>query len=205
MSTETIERRLREFVAVHEEPDWEDVRRRSGVPRTRRMGRRGAVLVLAVCLAATAAGLAVLLTSSHSRPFPSSWPGPDVFDMTFNRGPGGLKSVHVTVRATTLGGTAELEVVRGRVNAQDVTPDEVVFKERVPMTNISSTRLGPPGTQILSTWSGTLSPSDWRGGCRRGPFEIVVQVVPAVNPTNPHGKYPNGEQIVSGDITCGPG
>ena len=36
------------------------------------------------------------------------------------------------------------------------------------MTDLASPVSGPPGLELLSTWSGTLSPSDSTGGCGAG-------------------------------------
>jgi hypothetical protein len=157
--------------------------------------------VAAICAAVAAAAV---LTGRPGAEQPGGLrPGPlggPPLDMSFVRDAGGaLTSLGVTVRAATLGGTAHLQVVRGEVDSSvAVPPDDVVFEQQVPMTNIASPLSGPPGTVMLSIWSGTLSPRDWRGGCQRGPYEIAVNVSPASNPTG----APGGESILSGEFSC---
>jgi len=52
---------------------------------------------------------------------------------------------------------------------------QIVFEERVPMMNTGST---DPDTPV-SVWSGTLSPSDWTGGCQDAEYMINAAVYPA--------------------------
>jgi hypothetical protein len=49
---------------------------------------------------------------------------------------------------------------------------QIVFEERVPMTNTGST---VPNTPV-ATWSGTLSPTDWTGGCQDAQYMINTAV-----------------------------
>ncbi|HJU35865.1 MAG TPA: hypothetical protein VJ716_00410 [Gaiellaceae bacterium] len=121
-------------------------------------------------------------------------------DLSFTRGDQGITSIGVTINASTLGGTALVRVVR--VVGADITETslaggKVVFQEHVPMTNLASPKSGPPGTQPLSTWSGTLSPSDWDGGCQSAKYVITVKVSPG-NPT-PEAR---GEWVESGMFIC---
>jgi hypothetical protein len=118
--------------------------------------------------------------------------------LSFTRGGQGLTAIDVTVNAATLGGTAQLEVVRGVIEGRpEASPSQVVYQEQVPMTNLSSPSSGPPGTVVLSTWSGTLSPRDWAGGCQKGPYEITVKVSPAHPTTGARGEYAE-----SGSFSC---
>jgi hypothetical protein len=122
-------------------------------------------------------------------------------DLNFTRGDQGITSIGVTINASTLGGTALLQVVRGAnadISQDNLAGGQVVFKEQVPMTDLASPKSGPPGTQALSTWSGTLSPSDWDGGCQKAKYVITVKVSPA-NPT-PEAR---GEWVESGWFVCG--
>jgi hypothetical protein len=93
-----------------------------------------------------------------------------------------------------------VQVVHGVID--ETHTGQVVFQENVPMTDITSPISGPPGLELLSTWSGTLSPSDWTGGCGRGPYEITVQVTPKLNPIEPNRSPPGGESIESGSFSC---
>lgn len=201
MSTETMERRLHEFVAETDEPDWDDVLSRAGKPRVRPTRLR-IVLALAVCVAvaATAAFLSGAFTSTHDG---TGGLGPIPFDpleLHFTHDGSRLTSIDVTVNAATLGGTVLVQVVHGVID--ETHTGQVVFQETVPMTDLASPVSGPLGLEVLSTWSGTLSPSDWTGGCGRGPYEITVQVNPTLNPTEPNRWPPGGESIESGSFSC---
>jgi hypothetical protein len=56
---------------------------------------------------------------------------------------------------------------------------QVVYQEQVPMTNIASPANGPAGVVALSTWSGTLSPSDWDGGCQNDFYTVAFKSAPS--------------------------
>ena len=121
-------------------------------------------------------------------------------NLDLTHGAQGITSIGVTINASTLGGTARLQVVR--VKRVDITETSlaggnVVFQQQVPMTNLATPGSGPVGTQPLSTWSGTLSPSDWDGGCQSAKYVITVKVSPA-NPT-PEAR---GEWLESGMFVC---
>lgn len=212
--TQMLEERLRRFAAGADDADWRDVLARAGETRkrgSRRLRRRSLTLALAGCaVAAAAAGVITsgVLSSSHS-------PGPQgrghatanplqwsPVELSFARDAnGGLKSIDVTVNAATLGGTAEIQVVQGQLikSRPDFSSGQVVFQEQVPMSNVSSPPSGTPGTVILSTWSGTLSPSNWNDGCQNAPYAVTVQVSPASNPTT--GGV-GGEGAQSGSFVC---
>jgi hypothetical protein len=202
MSTETIEQRLHECAAETDEPDWDDVLARTGKRRARPT-RRGLVLALAACIAAAAlaAFLSGAFSSTHGGPARLG-PGPYFIplELHFNHDGGHLNSIDVTVNAATLGGTVRVRVVQGVID--EAHTGQVVYEETVPMTDIASPVNGPPGLELLSSWSGTLSPSDWTGGCGEGPYEITVQVDPKVNPTDPDGPPHNGESVESGSFSC---
>jgi hypothetical protein len=122
-------------------------------------------------------------------------------NLNFARAAETTTSIDVTINAPTLGGTALLQVVRdprADISYGNLAGGRVVFEEQVPMTDIASPDSGPPGTQALSTWSGTLSTSAWDGGCERGKYVITVKVSPA-NPT-PEAR---GEWVESGWFACG--
>ena len=65
--------------------------------------------------------------------------------------------------------TLNLRVVRSdasQVPEADTAPNEVVFDEQVSMTDGSN----PEDT--FTTWSGTLKPSEWTGGCQQALYRI---------------------------------
>lgn len=121
-------------------------------------------------------------------------------NLNFNRAGQGITSIDVTVNAATVGGTALVQVVRGAaadISQTSLAGGKVVFRQQVAMSTIASPRSGPPGTEALSTWSGTLSSSDWGGGCQNDRYVITVEVSPA-HPT----REAQGEWVESGWFTC---
>ncbi len=163
---------------------------------------RYALPALAVAGAAAASGLIFTGALSGAKPVASGHPPAyEPLKLAFTRdGSGAVTSIAVTAEAATLGGTANVYVVQGQdYSTNDVPVNQVVFQEEVPMTDIASPASGPPGTVALSTWSGVIPTSEWKGGCQSGPYEIALQVSPA-NPTPPT----NGEAALSGSFTCTP-
>jgi len=55
------------------------------------------------------------------------------------------------------------------------------------MENIAAPDEGPPGPVALSTWSGTLIPSDWDGGCEKALYTIHAVMRPVVLPPHAAG------------------
>ena len=205
--TQVLEERLRGFATGADDADWDDVLRRASEAPTRSSTpvlRRRLALALSGCAVAAAvvavASSGVLSTHRPGR----TTAGPLQFspiDFALTRDANGqLTSIDVTVRAATLGGTAQVQVVRGPIEGQETaSPSQVVFQEQVPMTDISSPPNASPGAVPLSSWSGTLSPTTWNGGCQGGPYELTVTVSPAVNPTT---GGTSGEYAESGSFTC---
>lgn len=160
--------------------------------------RRARLLLAAAAVAALATVCAVVLpgvfggTGTH----PGGQPPPDLLDYTVNRASDGtISTVAVTARAATLGGSAHIEVVESHMDGPvPATTGRVVFQEDVPMTDIPSPVAGPPGTVALSEWTGTLSPSDWEGGCQNAPYWFTIKVSPASGT--------GGEDIQSGSFKC---
>jgi hypothetical protein len=89
-----------------------------------------------------------------------------------------VTSIAVTVKATIADATVQLQVLRSdaaRLPEANDASSKLVFQEQIPLTNIAS----PPPDAARSTWSGTLSPSDWDGGCQPGLYTVKTVVVPA--------------------------
>jgi hypothetical protein len=185
-----IEERLRTFLAAPDDADWQDVLRRFGETPARAaplFTRRRMALALAACIAVAAPAVVFsrLFSSSHtptqqsqvtSTPRPRSRPlGFMPITLHFTRGAQGITSIDVTVNAPNRDANMRLQVLRGNPYGPD-SGRHVVFQEQVPMTNIGSPADGPPGTVALSTWSGTLSPSDWDGGCQNALYAVQAQV-----------------------------
>jgi hypothetical protein len=179
--TQMIEERLRSFLVAPEDADWQDVLRRAEETSTRaapRFKRRRTALALAACIAVAAPAIVFsgVLNSKHQVPISSSRPlGFMPIALHFTRGAQGITSIDVTVNASSRDATMQLQVLRGNPYGPD-SGRAVVFHERVPMTNIASPAAGPTGTVALSTWSGTLSPSDWDGGCQKALYSVRAQV-----------------------------
>ena len=208
--TQPLEERLHRLANGPDDADWGDVLRRAGethTPASPGLTRRRLGLVLAaacVAIAAPAVVFSGLLGSAHRRASnPASTTGhtggPLQFSpitLNFTRGSAGITSIDVTVNAATLGGTAQLQVVRGEPDAP-ASERQVVFQEQVPLTNLQSPASGPPGTVVLSTWSGALSPDTWAGGCQNATYVVDVKVSPAA-PTS----EAQGESAESGSFVC---
>jgi hypothetical protein len=95
-----------------------------------------------------------------------------------------VTSIGMTIRASIADATLQVQVFRSDTLQQpppspDNAGSRLVFQEQVPMTNLASAE--PDGT--LSTWSGTLSPSAWDGGCQNALYRIQTTVYPAGSST----------------------
>lgn len=207
--TQIVEQRLRSFIDAPDDADWQDVLRRAGEAPTRApvFARRRMVLAFAACVvvAAPAVVFSGLLGSSHTpagqRHVPPASrggrpPGFVPMSLNFTREGQAITSIGVTVNSPTRDATMQLQVLRSDASLplqamQDQTDRQVVFQEQVPMTNIESPATGPLGVVALSTWSGTLSPSDWDGGCQNMLYTVAAVVVPSgssfANPTSVSG------------------
>jgi hypothetical protein len=193
--TQMIEERLRGYLAVPDDADWHDVLRRAGETPARAaplFTRRRTVLALAACIAVagSAAVLSGAFTSSHSAQQPQVTTAPrgvrpmgyQPITLDFTRHGGQVTSINVTANAPIRDATLWLRVLRAtdrQCPACSGTEHQVVFQEQVPMTNIASPSDGPPGVVALSTWSGTLSPTDWDGGCQNAYYTVAFASVPS--------------------------
>jgi hypothetical protein len=194
-----------------------DVLRRAGEAPTRPARRftrpRLAIgLALTACVAVAVPAVVFSgLFASSATPAPRGKPGgghplgyqPMALD--FTRGSEGITSIRLTVNAPTRDATTLLQVITGSPYGHIVSPAtrKVVFQEQVPMTNIADPAQGPNGTVALSTWSGTLAPGDWDGGCQHGPYEVYATTVTSgASFDNP----PDGSQIGGSQwFTCSSG
>lgn len=92
-----------------------------------------------------------------------------------------ISSITVTANSTTRDATMRLLVLRGSPYGKPgrAPNHPAVFTERVQMNNLPSPGDVPPGSFPRATWTGTLSPSDWRGGCQKKLYEVFLQIGPA--------------------------
>lgn len=174
------------------------LRARIAVPAAAALG------VAAVCAVVFSGALGSSGTHRASNERLNVWPAqgtPQQFsaiELDVTRSAGSISSLGVTVQAATLGGTAELEVVRGHMEGSvPSTTGQVVYRGQIPMTNIASPQAGSPGTVPLSAGSTALLPSAWEGGCQKAPYWIMVKVSPA-HPT----EEAHGESAQSGWFRC---
>jgi len=84
---------------------------------------------------------------------------------------GQLTSIDVSLRSVRPDTTLEFKVVHtdaSQPTAADSAPSQVVFDQQVTPTVYNSTMQDA----THSSWSGTLNPSDWTGGCQAGLYRI---------------------------------
>jgi hypothetical protein len=196
-----IEERLRSFIAAADDADWQDVLQRGGKtarPAALRFARRRLTLALAACIAvATPAVVFSGAFGSHRGQVPPARGGSRPMGympitLQFTRGGQGITSINVTVNSPIRDATMRLQVLRGNPYGPN-SNRQVVFQEQMPMANISSPAEGPPGIVALSAWSGTLSPSDWDGGCQDGLYSVAWVDVPSGSSFPPSGRPYEGE------------
>jgi hypothetical protein len=185
--TQMIEERLRSFLATPDDADWQDVLRRAEetpAGAAPLFTHRRMALALAACIAVAVPAVVFsgVLSSSHTPAERSQVPPaasrPVAFmpiALHFTRGAQGITSIDVTVNSSSRDATMQLQVLRGNPYGPD-SGRKVVFQEQVSMTDIASPAAGPTGTVPLSTWSGTLSPSDWDGGCQNALYAVRAQL-----------------------------
>lgn len=144
--------------------------------------------------------------SVSSQPSASLFPSGNAMSVSYNRsggasssvGSGALSSVDVTVNPSMADATIEIEVLYSSASTgADVTAanSQVVYQKQVSATNTASTVNG------LSTWSGTLTPSEWSGGCQSGIYNILaLSVGPGTSLAN--ATYKNSDRYYSGMFSC---
>lgn len=92
---------------------------------------------------------------------------------------GKLSSIALTVRSANItDATMQLQVVHSdssSVADARSGSTQVVFQEQAAMTNNGA----PAPDAAHATWSGTLSTSDWKGGCQAGLYQIQTAVYQA--------------------------
>jgi hypothetical protein len=184
--TQMIEERLRSFLATPDDADWQDVLRRAEetpAGAAPLFTHRRMALALAACIAVAVPAVVFsgVLGSSDTPAERSQVPptsrrpvGFMPIALHFTRAAQGITSIDVTVNSSSRDATMQLQVLRGNPYGPD-SGRKVVFQKQVPMTDIASPAAGPTGTVALSTWSGTLSPSDWNGGCQNALYAVKAQ------------------------------
>lgn len=100
---------------------------------------------------------------------PTFGPTADLFDYTITRTDGAISSIAVTVFGTVVDTTAHLEVRMW--GAESSGAGRVVFAKQVSLNSIHP----PARWGAVSEWSGTLSPSDWDGGCQDAAYWLAIR------------------------------
>ena len=139
-------------------------------------------------------------------------PGASVFISPNRSEDGTLTSLDVTVNPDFADAGVEIEVLHSTGGAK-----ETVYKTQIVAGTIPSCGSGPTG-QIgptgaygptgchatgASTWSGTLVPTDWSGGCQAGTYWISAVAVPAGTSLS-EATSENSERFGSQGFTCSP-
>jgi hypothetical protein len=139
-----------------------------------------------------------------SWPYPKPRRGVSFFPLTLHASRTGhrITSLEVTVNGYVHDAIMQVKVLRGSPLGigGPAANHPAVFTEQVRMTNLPSHGDVPPRTFPLATWSGTLSPGDWRGGCQKKQYEVWVRIRPATP-----SPVPQGEDLGSPWFRCSPG
>ena len=142
-----------------------------------------AVAVIFAAVAALAAtGTLSGRATQTSRPTVQGDQSPGAGLFSYFHSGGALSSIAVTLTPNVANASVQLEVVHSDATSYAKAyagSPQVVFREQV------STTPSPASSFGLSTWSGTLSPNDWSGGCQRGLYQIKwVAVQPGTSFAN---------------------
>ncbi len=173
--------------------------------RRRIVTRRRLVAVGAVVAAAgIAGGLSMTLGGGGgSKPPVTNGPNrPGGFmplvplSLTFNRDGQTLTSIDARANNTRYpSATLALEVQHSDASGSNI---QSVFDETVAMTSTGST-----GQDVtVSNWSGSLSPSDWNGGCQDGIYRVRTAVYAAGTSLAHPFTSGNASHFASGWFTC---
>jgi len=105
-------------------------------------------------------------------------------ELDFARDAKSLSEIAVSLTAPYRDAKAHLRVMRGNpfggFAGAPTLDRRLVFQAHVRMKNIAAPDEGPPGTVALSTWSGTLIPSDWDGGCEKALYGVYAAMRPVI-------------------------
>ena len=129
---------------------------------------------------------------------------PTGFPLTLHiqRSRGRISSIKVTVTTAYHDSVLRLLVLRGSpLGSGGPAPNHpAVFQERVRMTNLPGHGDLPAGLP-LATWTGTLSPTTWKGGCESKRYEVYAEIGPA-KPAPKHVYTPQDQALGSAWFRC---
>ena len=100
----------------------------------------------------------------------------DAMSVSFTRNGATLSSISVTVNPDIVDASIQVEVLHSSATtpwAVTAANTDVVYQSPVFASTATGSKSGG-----LSTWSGSLSPSDWNGGCQSGQYYILAISVP---------------------------
>jgi len=128
--------------------------------------------------------------------------------LDFVRSHGEIESIAVTVNAALSDAGMVLRVLRGNPYGPELTSDdfaqgrEVVFEKQLRMRNLPSSMIpshvaADRGSFAVSTWSGTLLPDDWAGGCQKTLYSVTARVSALTDPG-----FANGSRAGSAWFSC---
>ena len=123
--------------------------------------------------------------------------------VTFNRSGATLNAVDVTVNKGYANRSIHLEV-RHRAAHDSSGYTTVYFAGLDPAGSVALPARKLPAGVPLSPWSGTLSPSDWAGGCQSGIYWVYVTFGVA-KADNDDKDEPDGDDfrsVPSGSFSC---
>jgi hypothetical protein len=120
----------------------------------------------------------------------------------FRRSGSRVSSIKVSVTTPYRASVLRLLVLRGSPlgDAGPARNHPAVFQERVRMTNLPGHGDLPAGLP-LATWTGTLSPAAWKGGCENKRYEVYAEIRPAKLPPK-HVSTPQFENLGSPWFRC---
>jgi hypothetical protein len=190
MNSDDLLAQFRSSVPLPDDPVSDRIYARATSSRPRIARPRLAVLIAATAVAAV--GVAALDGTFEGGATQANEGGPkialkvappDILSVTPDLSDDGtLASLSVTTKPTIADANTEVEVLLFD-NTRTGT-NHVVFEEQVPTT--------------ASSWSGTLYPNDWSGGCQSGRYAVlVVSVAPGASlddatPENSEWDYSKG-------------
>ena len=125
------------------------------------------------------------------------------FMLRYRRTAGRLSSIKVTVNGPAHDSFLRVFVLHGSEPGRSgpAPSHPAVFAERVRMTNLPSHRDVPAGLP-LATWTGTLTPSAWKGGCGNKRYEVYVEIRPEKPLPRNHYSPVSGEDLGSPWFRC---
>jgi len=131
--------------------------------------------VVAVVATGTFASSPARRTSEQAAPPAIGQSSPASMTVAFSRDVGGLSSIKVMLSPNVDQATIQLQVIHSNaptLEGASANNAQVVYQTQVATTAPTQAMAGP------SFWSGTLSPSDWSGGCQPGFYQITSLAIP---------------------------